>query len=102
VQVRRPVRSQDASGGRTVAYGAWEPTVLGASIAAVTLKTANIQQFAREGELIKYTVTMNIRLSYRDQILWLETGDILTVVRAMASGTRSSRTWDHLCEELRD
>jgi hypothetical protein len=59
-----------------------------------------MQQFAREGELIKYTVTLSARLGYRDQILWLETGDVFTVVRVLAAGTKASRTWDHLCEEL--
>lgn len=98
VSVRRPVRGQDASGGRTVTYpAAWESGVLSATVKAV--KGNEVDQFAREGTVISYKVTLNVRLAYRDQIRWEETGDVLTVIAVVASGTQTARTWDHMCEE---
>lgn len=98
VSVRRPLRGQDASGGRTVRYpDAWLPDVLSATVRAV--KGNEVDQFAREGTVISYKVTLNVRLAYRDQIRWEETGDVLTVIAAVASGTQAARTWDHYCEE---
>lgn len=98
VLVRHPVRGQGPSGGRTVSYPeAWESDALSATVKAV--RGNEVDQFSREGTVISYKVTMNVRLAFRDQVFWVETGDILTVIAAVASGTRAARTWDHMCEQ---
>src|SRR5580765_6309884 len=96
VQVRHPIRGQDASGGRTVEYpDDWEPDVLAGTVAAVTRipRVSESNRFDREGTIALYHVTLAVRLQFRDQVLWLETGNILTVKSASAGGTLTARTW---------
>lgn len=102
VKIRHPVRGQDASGARVVAYQDWEPDIVRGSfvtIASNAMTAASIHQNKHEGELFKYKFGCSIKLHYRDQILWLSQGEIYTVIRVWRNKDDSA-VWDHLVADF--
>jgi hypothetical protein len=99
VKIRRAVVSQDASKGRKYTYpGDWEAKQH--QCAVLVASGEEVDQFSREGQVVRYTVVADHRLGvYRDQLQWQETGSVLTIVSIMPSGSAVARTWDHHCEE---
>jgi hypothetical protein len=99
VKVRRAAVTQDASKGRKYTYPAdWEAKQYGCAVLVASAE--EVDQFSREGQVVRYTVIATQRLGvYRDQFQWQETGAVLTIVSVMPSGDSTARTWDHHCEE---
>lgn len=99
IRVRRPVRGQDASGGRLLEYRDedWSPTAFSVDIKGKS--AAEVDEFGRENIVARYEVTIIGRFSPRDQFLWVETGMILTVVAVVAANPVDAKTWVHICEE---
>lgn len=98
VKVRRAVVTQDASRGRRYSYPkGWEPTNY--AVAVVPATAEEVDQFSREGEVVRFNVVSAIKLGeYRDQLLWIEMNMLLTIVSILPSGSITGRTWDHHCE----
>ena len=97
VQHRAVTWSQDRAGGRVPSYGSWGASVSCSVSAASATETA---QHSRESMIVSHVVTCNTRLGYlRDQLLWAETGAILTIVSVEPAGDGMGRVWNHYAEE---
>ena len=98
VKARAATWSKDAAGGRVPTYGAWGGSVA-CSVSAASAVQA--QQHSRENMIVSHVVTSNARLGYlRDQLLWAETGAILTINAVEPAGDGTGRVWNHYAQEI--
>ncbi len=99
VSVRRVAWAQDAIKGRQAAYpDGWSGESYECSVSAAS---ADDQvRHSRENMIVTHCVTCNTRLgSIRDQLLWAETGAVLTIVGVEPAGDGTGRVWNHYTEE---
>ena len=89
--------SKDAAGGRKAVPGPWSCSFNCAVSAAGAVDVAN---HSRENMIVTHVVTCSTRLGgVRDQLLWSETGAILTIVGTEPAGDNTGRIWNHYVEE---
>ncbi len=88
----------DKAGGRSSITSDWGGAAFPCSVSAAS--ATQQAQHSREGMIVSHVVTCNDRLGYlRDQLMWMETLAILTIVAVEPAGDGTGRIWNHYCEE---
>lgn len=90
--------TKDKAGGRVPVPGAWSTEAYRCSITATS-----VDQAVTRGEqsIVTHHVTADSRLgNIRDQLLWMETEAILTIVGIEPAGDIDGRLWVHYTQEF--